>query len=79
MSAYQPPRANLIIFDSSVFTETNGDSLTQTQANNLYLKFPLGQGAETIPALTVSGDLQTRLTEMENKYKMLEKLLLSLK
>ena len=52
MSAYQPPRENLVIFDNSVFTDTNGTSITRSEADLLYLKFPLGQGAETVPTLT---------------------------
>jgi hypothetical protein len=56
MSAYQPPREQLVIFDNSMFTDTNpSGSLTREQADKLYLQFPFGQGSETIPAVTVTG------------------------
>jgi hypothetical protein len=59
MSAYAPPIENVPIFDSSLFSTPVNDTLTQAEADKLYLKFPLGQGAETIPSLIVSGAATT--------------------
>jgi hypothetical protein len=54
MSAGQYPNEFLSIFNSANFNATNGsDTLTQEQADLLYLKYPFGQGSETIPSLIV--------------------------
>jgi hypothetical protein len=54
MASYPPPTETLPIFDAGVFT-TNDSTLTISQADARYLKFPVGQGTETIPNLVVSG------------------------
>jgi len=54
MASYPPPTETLPIFDAGVFT-TNDSTLTISQADARYLKFPTGQGTETIPNLVVSG------------------------
>jgi hypothetical protein len=54
MSAGNYPNEFLSIFNSANFNATNGsDTLTQEQADLLYLKYPFGQGSETIPSLIV--------------------------
>lgn len=58
MSAYNPPTEDLSSFNSGVFTETSGTStLTRDQADQLYLQFPIGQGQETLPALSTTGQV----------------------
>ena len=54
MSAYPPPTANIPVFNSSLFESTTS-ALTQTTADSRYLKFPIGQGTESIPSLIVGG------------------------
>lgn len=54
MATYPPPTETLPIFDAGVFT-TNDTTLTIAQADARYLKFPTGQGTETLPALVMSG------------------------
>ena len=56
MATYNPPTQNLVIFDNSVFTDSNPTgNLTRAQADLLYLHFPFGQGAETIPSVSITG------------------------
>ena len=55
MATYNPPTENLVIFDSSVFHSVNGDTITQQTLDANYLRFPIGQGTETIPDLVVGG------------------------
>lgn len=58
MSAYNPPSEPLSTFNSGVFTETSGtSSLTRDQADQLYLQYPIGQGQETLPALSTTGQV----------------------
>lgn len=58
MSAYNPPTEPLSTFNSGVFTETSGTStLTRDQADQLYLQYPIGQGQETLPALSTTGQI----------------------
>jgi hypothetical protein len=54
MSAYNPPIENVPIFDSGLFRNTD-TTLTQAKADTLYLKYPIGQGNETIPSVIVNG------------------------
>lgn len=54
MASYSQPTEDLPIFDPSVFTVSDLP-LTQAQADTRYLRFPLAQGDETIPNLTVGG------------------------
>jgi hypothetical protein len=56
MASYPPPTETLPIFDAGVFT-TNDSTLTISQADARYLKFPTGQGTETLSALVVSGGI----------------------
>jgi hypothetical protein len=50
MAEYTPPTENVPIFDVSNFvTSTTG--LTETQIASKFLRFPTGQGTETLPAL----------------------------
>jgi len=67
MSSYLPPLANLPIFDSDVFT-ANDANLTISQGDNRYLKFPVGQGSQTIPNLTVTGTASFFYITLNNKY-----------
>jgi len=56
MATYNPPTQNLVVFDNSVFTDSNpSGNLTRAQADLLYLHFPFGQGAETIPSVSITG------------------------
>ena len=50
--SYRPPTEDLAIFDSSVFLPD--DPITSAHLSG-FLQFPIGQGAETIPSLTVPG------------------------
>lgn len=53
MSAYNPPRENVPIFDSSLFnTVDQGGGLTQSEADLLYLKWPIGQQNEQLNGST---------------------------
>jgi hypothetical protein len=53
MSAYNPPRENVPIFDSSLFNdEDEGGGLTQGEADLLYLKWPIGQQNEQLNGST---------------------------
>jgi len=67
MSAYNPPTENVPIFDSSLFRQENTDgTLTINIADKRYLRFPIGQGAETIPSLAVQGQTQTATCVITN-------------
>jgi len=55
MASYEPPIENLPIFNQSVFTTNTDSTLTISAADKRYLKFPLGQGTETLPNLIVNG------------------------
>jgi hypothetical protein len=57
MSEYKPPTETLPEFNSEVFRSV-GDALTQEDADLRYLRFPIGQGNETIPNLVVQGTSQ---------------------
>lgn len=58
MSSYNPPIENVPIFDSSLFRENNADtSLTITQADKRYLRYPVAQGNETLQGATIQGSL----------------------
>lgn len=52
MATYNPPLEDLTIFDSSVFHAVHADVDSAT-LDTLYLKYPVAQGAEFIPSLTV--------------------------
>jgi len=54
MSSSQPPTYNVGIFIPQYWRQ-DGTGLTQAYADAHYLKFPTGQGTESIPALIVSG------------------------
>jgi len=53
MATYDPPTEILPIFNQSVFT-TSDTALTIASADKRYLKFPTGQGIETLPGLVVN-------------------------
>jgi hypothetical protein len=56
MATYNPPTENLSQFNSGVFNSVSGDSaLTIDQGDTRYLRFPIGQGAETIPSVSITG------------------------
>ena len=57
MTEYNPPTETLPEFNSQVFRSLT-DSLTFEEADLRYLRFPLGQGNETLPNLTVQGTAQ---------------------
>jgi filamentous hemagglutinin len=57
MATYEPPTEDLTYpdgFNPLVFQQLT-DALTIEEGDARYLRFPLGQGAEQIPTLTVSG------------------------
>tara|TARA_R110000744_G_scaffold151457_2_gene264923 strand:+ start:3323 stop:5029 length:1707 start_codon:yes stop_codon:yes gene_type:complete len=58
MASYDPPRQDLPIFDPTLFIERI-DGLTQTEADLLYLKYPFGQGEETLQTTNINGVLTT--------------------
>lgn len=67
MSSYNPPIENVPIFDSSLFRDTNSEgTLTITQADKRYLKFPIAQGNETLQGATISGALVANSTSTFN-------------
>jgi hypothetical protein len=51
MSSYNPPVDNLTIFSTIVFNESN--TLTLSQADKRYLRFPFAQGTENLQAINV--------------------------
>jgi len=56
MATYNPPTEDLTQFNSGVFNAVSGDSsLTINQGDARYLRFPIGQGAETIPSVSITG------------------------
>jgi hypothetical protein len=55
MSAYNPPRENVPIFDASLFSTENDDTLTRQVANSSFLQFPIAQGTETLKDIIVEG------------------------
>ena len=55
MSSSAPPSYNVGIFIPQFWANTQSNTLTQAYADANYLKFPSGQGTETIPNLIVSG------------------------
>lgn len=58
MSSYNPPIENVPIFDSSLFRDNNAEtSLTITQADKRYLRYPVAQGNETLQGATIQGAL----------------------
>jgi hypothetical protein len=54
MANYEPPTENLPEFNSAVFRTTT-EPLTIEEGDARYLRYPLGQGIETIPGLVVGG------------------------
>lgn len=61
MADYSPPTENLPIFDSAVFK--SGDStLTQSQGDKRYLRYPNAQGTENLQAINVNGASQFNAT-----------------
>lgn len=54
MADYKPPTENLPIFDSSVF-KTTDVGLTQSDADNRYLRYPNAQGTENLQQINVNG------------------------
>lgn len=65
MTEYNPPTEDLPEFNPLVFRSFT-DALTFEDADLRYLRFPIAQGAETIPTLTVGGTLTTGSLTMEN-------------
>jgi hypothetical protein len=57
MATYPPPTETLPTFNSTVFTSSLTDGLTIAEADTRYLRFPIGQGDETISNLDVVGTL----------------------
>ena len=56
MANYNPPSESLSQFNSGVFNAVSGSSaLTIKQGDLRYLRFPLGQGAETLPSVSITG------------------------
>ena len=56
MASYNPPTEKLSQFNSGVFNAVSGSSaLTISQGDLRYLRFPLGQGAETLPSVSITG------------------------
>jgi hypothetical protein len=61
--SYRPPTENLAIFDSGVFLAADMP-LTYNNISGNFLKFPVGQGTETIPALIVPGSSTLGVTSV---------------
>jgi hypothetical protein len=57
MSSYAPPTENVAIFDSVNFT-SGDETITQSQADKRYLRFPNAQGTENLQAINVNGIAQ---------------------
>jgi len=57
MATYPPPTETLPTFNSTAFTSSLTDGLTIAEADTRYLRFPIGQGDETISNLDVVGTL----------------------
>ena len=56
MASYNPPTEDLSQFNSGVFNAVSGDSsLTINQGDLRYLRFPIGQGDETLPSVSITG------------------------
>jgi hypothetical protein len=56
MASYNPPTEDLSQFNSGVFNAVSGDSsLTINQGDLRYLRHPIGQGAQTIPSVSITG------------------------
>jgi hypothetical protein len=56
MASYNPPTESLSQFNSEVFHAVSGSSgLTISQGDLRYLRFPLGQGGETLPSVSITG------------------------
>jgi hypothetical protein len=56
MASYNPPTEDLSQFNSGIFNAVSGDSsLTISQGDLRYLRFPIGQGAETLPSVSITG------------------------
>ena len=55
MSINPPPDQDLPIFNPIDYLSSSTDGITREYADENYLKFPIGQGTETIPVLNVSG------------------------
>jgi hypothetical protein len=55
MSSSAPPSYNVSVFIPSFWATANTNILTQAYADANYLKFPSGQGTESIPNLIVTG------------------------
>jgi len=51
MAEYTPPTDNVPIFDVTNFISSSGSGLTEAQIATKFLRFPTGQGTETLPAL----------------------------
>jgi len=51
MAEYTPPTDNVPIFDVLNFISSSGSGLTEAQIATKFLRFPTGQGTETLPAL----------------------------
>lgn len=54
MAFYEPPREILNIFDAFDFISNDDEPLTMGQASKYFLKYPIGQGLEQLPALQVA-------------------------
>lgn len=56
MSYYSPPLENLSVFNSLVFPKETADGgITIAEGDSKYLRFPISQGSENMPSLSVSG------------------------
>ena len=55
MASYLPPTETLPIFDSGVFDTSNSAYLTYTSAKQLFVTYPISQGAATISQLYSAG------------------------
>ncbi len=57
MSINPPPDQISAIFNPVDLLSSANDAITREYADNNYLKFPLGQGTETIPNLNITGEV----------------------
>lgn len=65
MVDYNPPTENLPIFDKLVFSQADA-SITQSQADKRYLRYPNAQGTENLSTTNINGVLTAKSTSNFN-------------
>ena len=70
MALYPQPIENLAIFNSEAFSNSTNTSLTETTADLLYLKYPSGQGTETLVSNNQDGSVAITQSNDDNSTKL---------